>query len=109
MVCEIDRAFLLVYVYADSCLKHWWTRILEQLDDVRRAPTIRFQLLRPKNSFVDVHTMLRMAVHQGQQTDLQVCILIERHGGQLWFASVEGEGSTFFLRLPLAVPVALSS
>lgn len=26
--------------------------------------------------------------------------LVERHGGQLWFESEEGEGSTFFLRLP---------
>jgi signal transduction histidine kinase len=28
--------------------------------------------------------------------------LIEQHGGQLWFASVEGEGTTFFLTVPLA-------
>lgn len=27
--------------------------------------------------------------------------LVEQHGGQLWFESVEGTGSTFFLRLPL--------
>jgi signal transduction histidine kinase len=26
--------------------------------------------------------------------------LVERHGGQLWFESGEGAGSTFFLRLP---------
>lgn len=28
--------------------------------------------------------------------------LIKQHGGQLWFESVEGAGSTFFLRLPLS-------
>ncbi|HXX78668.1 MAG TPA: PAS domain S-box protein [Ktedonobacteraceae bacterium] len=28
--------------------------------------------------------------------------LVERHGGRLWFESIEGEGSTFFLCLPLA-------
>ncbi|HET9918375.1 MAG TPA: PAS domain S-box protein [Ktedonobacteraceae bacterium] len=28
--------------------------------------------------------------------------LIERHGGRLWFESTEGEGSTFFLALPLS-------
>jgi PAS domain S-box-containing protein len=28
--------------------------------------------------------------------------LVERHGGRLWFESVEGEGSTFFMRLPLS-------
>jgi PAS domain S-box-containing protein len=27
--------------------------------------------------------------------------LVERHGGHLWFESVEGSGSTFFLTLPL--------
>jgi len=26
--------------------------------------------------------------------------LVERHGGQLWFESEEGQGSTFFLKLP---------
>ena len=27
--------------------------------------------------------------------------LVERHGGRLWFESAEGEGSTFFMSLPL--------
>src|SRR5579885_888473 len=27
--------------------------------------------------------------------------LVEQHGGQLWFTSMEGEGTTFFLTLPL--------
>ncbi len=29
--------------------------------------------------------------------------LVERHGGQIWFESEEGKGSTFFVRLPLKV------
>ncbi|MEO8972005.1 MAG: ATP-binding protein, partial [Ktedonobacteraceae bacterium] len=32
--------------------------------------------------------------------------LIERHSGQIWFESVEGQGSTFFIRLPIASPAA---
>jgi PAS domain S-box-containing protein len=32
--------------------------------------------------------------------------LVERHGGQIWCESVEGQGSTFFMRLPLASPAA---
>jgi len=27
--------------------------------------------------------------------------LVERHDGRLWFESSEGEGSTFFMTLPL--------
>ena len=28
--------------------------------------------------------------------------VVEQHGGKVWFESVEGEGSTFFMSLPLA-------
>jgi two-component system phosphate regulon sensor histidine kinase PhoR len=35
--------------------------------------------------------------------------LIERHGGRIWFESVEGQGSTFFIALPLTSYADLST
>jgi signal transduction histidine kinase len=30
--------------------------------------------------------------------------MVERHGGQVWLESKEGEGSTFFVELPAEAP-----
>ncbi len=38
----------------------------------------------------------------GTGLGLYLCrALVEQHGGHIWFESVEGEGSTFFITLPL--------
>jgi two-component system sensor histidine kinase VicK len=37
----------------------------------------------------------------GTGLGLYICqALIEQHGGRIWFESVEGQGSTFFIALP---------
>jgi PAS domain S-box-containing protein len=41
----------------------------------------------------------------GTGLGLYLCrALVEQHAGRLWFESEEGEGTTFFVRLPLAAP-----
>jgi signal transduction histidine kinase len=38
----------------------------------------------------------------GQGLTIARSIVVERHGGQLWFETEPGRGSTFFVRLPVA-------
>jgi len=43
----------------------------------------------------------------GTGLGLYLCqALVEQHGGRIWFESVEGEGSTFFIALPLTSEAA---
>ena len=37
----------------------------------------------------------------GQGLALAHTIVVKKHGGQIWFQSEEGKGTTFFVRLPL--------
>jgi hypothetical protein len=37
----------------------------------------------------------------GQGLALAHTIIVKKHGGQIWFQSDEGRGTTFFVRLPL--------
>jgi signal transduction histidine kinase len=37
----------------------------------------------------------------GQGLALAHTIIVKKHGGQIWFQSEEGKGTTFFVRLPL--------
>jgi signal transduction histidine kinase len=44
---------------------------------------------------------------EGVGLGLYLCrTLVERHGGRIWCESVEGEGSTFFIALPVVSPAA---
>lgn len=38
----------------------------------------------------------------GQGLALAHTIIVRRHGGRLWFETVEGKGTTFFVRLPIS-------
>ena len=37
----------------------------------------------------------------GQGLAMAYATIVTRHEGRLWFESVSGEGTTFFIRLPL--------
>jgi len=42
----------------------------------------------------------------GQGLALAHTTIVRRHGGRLWFETVEGKGTTFFLRLPISPSAA---
>jgi signal transduction histidine kinase len=51
--------------------------------------------------FARAHNAYELQI-PGSGLGLYVCrALVERHGGHIWFESAEGEGTTFFLTLPL--------
>jgi two-component system, NtrC family, sensor kinase len=44
----------------------------------------------------------------GQGLALAHTTIVRRHGGRLWFETIEGKGTTFFIRLPIS-PAAAES
>jgi signal transduction histidine kinase len=44
----------------------------------------------------------------GQGLALAHSVIVNRHQGQLWFESEIGQGTTFFIRLPLDTGAAVS-
>jgi signal transduction histidine kinase len=45
----------------------------------------------------------------GQGLAIAHSVIVKKHAGKIWFESVEGKGTTFFIRLPFAEPAAASS
>ena len=83
MVIELERAILLEVADTGLGIPHAEVeRVFERFYKVDRART---------RNVGGTGLGLAIAKH-----------LVERHGGRIWVASTEGQGSTFSLLLPLA-------
>ena len=59
---------------------------------------------------VDMSEPVRRSKPRGLGLGLNICReIVQRHGGEIWAESTKREGSTFFVLLPIEVPVPVAT
>jgi signal transduction histidine kinase len=74
-----------------------WVEVAVKDDGIGMSPEVRSRVFEP------FFTTKPLGKGTGQGLALAHAAIVNRHQGQLWFETEPGQGTTFFLRLPLEV------